>query len=75
MADETIDVKGLTCPRPLVETKKKLKSMQTGKTLDIIGDHGPSKKEIPEMMKEQGQEILYVKDEGKAWRVGIRKKV
>jgi len=75
MADETIDVKGLTCPRPLVETKKKLKTMQMGKTLDIVGDHGPSKKEIPEMMMEQGQEILYVKDEGKGWRIGIRKKV
>ncbi|UCH88626.1 MAG: sulfurtransferase TusA family protein [Thermoplasmata archaeon] len=74
MADETIDVKGLTCPAPLVETKKKLKKMEVGKTLEVIGDHGPSKKEVPEMIGEQGHEIISVTEENGVWHVTIKKK-
>ena len=74
MADEVIDVKGLTCPQPLVETKKKLKRMEIGKTLEVIGDHGPSKKEVPEMMEEQGHEIVSITESNGAWHVTIKKK-
>ena len=73
MADETLDVRGLTCPRPLVETRKKLKRMDSGKTLEIIGDHGPSKKEVPEMMEEQGHEIISVTEENGIWHVTLKK--
>ena len=74
MADEIIDTKGLTCPQPLVETKKKLKRMEVGKTLEVIGDHAPSKKEVPEMMEEQGHEIISVTEQDGVWHVTIRKK-
>jgi TusA-related sulfurtransferase len=74
MADKKIDTKGLTCPRPLVETKKALKKMEVGQTLEVVGDHAPSKKEVPEMMEEQGHEIVSVKDEGGTWKVVIKKK-
>ena len=74
MADEVIDTKGLTCPAPLVETRKKLKRMEIGQTLELIGDHGPSKREVPEMMEEQGHEIVSVTEEGGVWHVTIRKK-
>lgn len=74
MADEKIDTRGLTCPRPLVETKKKLKRMDSGKTLEIIGDHAPSKKEVPEIMEEQGHEIVSVSEKNGTWKVIIKKK-
>ena len=73
MADEKIDTSGLTCPRPLVETKKKLKKMKTGETLEIVGDHAPSKREVPEMMAEQGHETVSVKEKGGKWHVIIKK--
>ncbi|WP_455392544.1 sulfurtransferase TusA family protein [[Eubacterium] cellulosolvens] len=73
MADEVLDVKGLTCPAPLVETRKKLKHMEVGQTLEVIGDHGPSKKEVPEMIAEVGHEIVSVTDEGGVWHILIRK--
>lgn len=74
MVDEKIDTRGLTCPRPLVETKKKLKRMEAGQTLEITGDHMPSKKEVPEMMEEQGHEVVSVKESGGVWKVVIKKK-
>ena len=73
MADETIDVKGLSCPQPLVETTKKLRKMEIGKTLEIIGDNGPSKKEIPDSMAKQGQQVLSVEDKDGIWQIVVRK--
>ena len=74
MADEVLDVKGLTCPAPLVESRKKLNKMQVGQTLEVIGDHGPSKKEVPEVMEDLGHEIVSVTDQGSIWHVTIKKK-
>lgn len=73
MADETLDVRGFTCPKPLVETQKKLRKMAPGQTLEIVGDHAPSKKEIPDTMKMQGHEVVLVTDEGAGWKIVIRK--
>jgi TusA-related sulfurtransferase len=74
MADEKLDVKGLTCPAPLVETRKKLKRMEIGQILEVIGDHGPSKKEVPEMIGEQGHEIMSITEQNGVWQVVIKKK-
>ena len=73
MVDEKIDTRGLTCPQPLVETKKKLKRMEIGQTLEVTGDHAPSKKEVPEMMEEQGHEIVSVTETDGVWHVTIKK--
>lgn len=74
MADEVIDVKGLTCPAPLVEARKKMNKMQVGQTLEVVGDHAPSKKEVPEVMEDLGHEIVSITDEGSTWHVIIKKK-
>ena len=74
MADEVLDVKGLTCPAPLVESRKKLNKLQVGQTLEVIGDHGPSKKEVPEVMEDLGHEIVSVTNQGSIWHVTIKKK-
>ena len=73
MADEVLDVTGLTCPAPLVETRKKLNRMELGQTLEVVGDHGPSKKEVPEMIGEIGHQIISVTEEGGVWHVLIKK--
>lgn len=74
MVDEILDVKGLTCPRPLVETRKKLKRMEVGQTLEVIGDHGPSAKEVPETMNDIGHEIISKTENDGIWKITIKKK-
>jgi TusA-related sulfurtransferase len=74
MADEILDCKGLICPRPLFETLKKLKRMEVGKTIEVIGDYPFSKSEITETMEKQGQEVVSVTEEGGIWRIVIGKK-
>ena len=36
MADETLDVKGLNCPLPILRAKKKLNSMEQNATLEVL---------------------------------------
>lgn len=71
--DEKLDVKGQTCPVPLVETRKKLNKMESGKVLEIVGNHGPSKKEVSDTMRDLGYEILGISEEGENWKILIRK--
>lgn len=73
MADEKLDCTGLICPRPLFETIKRLKRMQVGQTLEVVGDYPMSLPEITEAMPKQGQEVLSVEQEGAVWRITIRK--
>jgi len=73
-ADEILDIKGQTCPVPLVETRKKLNKMESGKILQVIGNHGPSKKEVSDVMKDLGHEILEISEEGENWSIFLRKK-
>ncbi len=73
MADVVLDVIGLSCPGPLVETKKKIKRMESGQTLEFRGTHAPSKKEVPEMLGDQGHEVMSIEQEGDVWIITIRK--
>ncbi len=47
MADVKIDVKGETCPVPLVEMRKALRKAAPGEIIEVEGTHPASKKEIP----------------------------
>ena len=36
MADHVLDAKGLNCPLPILKTKKALKDVASGETLEIL---------------------------------------
>lgn len=74
MTDEVrISTTGLNCPKPLIETRKALKKMETGQILIVEGDHAISRKEIPQAIKDTGDEVLSIEDEGKNWIITIKK--
>ncbi len=73
MADIVLDVTGLSCPGPLVETRKKIKRMESGQTLEIRGTHAPSKREVPEMLEDQGHEVMFIGQEDNIWIITVRK--
>ena len=74
-ADVVIDVLGYMCPVPLVETRKALKKMHIGQVLEVVGDHSASLVEIPNSMKEIGNEVLAIKkNDGPKWHMFILKK-
>jgi tRNA 2-thiouridine synthesizing protein A len=62
VADKKLDVRGETCPVPLVEVRKALRKAAAGDVLEVVGTHPSSKKEIPS-----------VEEEGDTWTIRIRR--
>jgi len=75
VAEMEIDVRGQTCPVPLVEFRKAFKRTSPGDIIIVKGTHPASKKEIPMACKAMGLEIMEIKDkdEGKEWEIKIRR--
>ena len=73
MANFKVDVRGETCPVPLVEMRKALRKVEPGDTIEIIGTHPASKKEIP--MAADALEVKIISDEqiGNEWKIVLQK--
>ncbi len=57
-ADSELDARGLSCPLPILRTKKSLSSMAPGQVLKVIAtDHG-SIKDMEAFSKQTGNELL-----------------
>lgn len=68
-----VDVKGQTCPVPLVETRKALRRARAGEMVTVTGTHPASKKEIPLAVDALGSELVSVEEEEGTWKIKIRK--
>ncbi len=73
MADLKVDVKGETCPVPLVEMRKAMKKASPGEIVEVIGTHHASKKEIPMAVEALGLELVDVEEKDGVWHIRIRK--
>lgn len=73
-ASVTLDLKGLSCPMPVVKTKKALDSLQPGQVLFVEATDKGSKADIPAMLKRTGNELIEVQDQGDVYAFFIRKK-
>ena len=75
MAEMAIDVRGKTCPSPLVEFRKAIKKASPGDILIVTGTHPASKKEIPMACEALGLKVLEIKDKegGTEWEIRIQK--
>ncbi len=61
-ADKFLDTSGLSCPMPLLKTKKALKDMEAGQILQILGTDPGSKNDIPDFGNKNGNEFLGMYD-------------
>jgi tRNA 2-thiouridine synthesizing protein A len=73
MTEIHVDVRGETCPVPLVETRKALRRAQPGDVLVIAGTHPASKKEIPMAAEALELELLGVEGADDDWTIRIRR--
>lgn len=73
-ANVTLDLKGLSCPMPVVKTKKALDSMHSGQVLFVEATDKGSKADIPAMLKRTGNELLEVQEAGNVYAFFIKKK-
>ncbi len=73
MTEIEIDVRGQTCPVPLVECRKALRKALEGDEVVIVGTHGASKKEIPMACESMGLEVMGIEDKDNEWKIRIKK--
>ena len=70
---KTLDCLGLYCPEPVYRTRMELDDMKIGETLEVLADDPAAEADIRALMKNLGQEILSVTNEGNTARILIKK--
>ncbi|MHB0876756.1 MAG: sulfurtransferase TusA family protein [Anaerolineae bacterium] len=68
-----VDVRGQTCPVPLVELRRAVRSAQPGDVIEISGDHPASKGEIQLAAKSLKLTVLSVEENGSIWTIRIQR--
>jgi tRNA 2-thiouridine synthesizing protein A len=73
-ADKVIDLRGLTCPGPILQTKKAIEEIEPGQVLEIWGTDPGTKSDMPAWAKRAGHEFLGFEDAGDYMKFYVRKK-
>jgi tRNA 2-thiouridine synthesizing protein A len=73
MAEIKVDVRGQTCPVPLVEMRKAVRRASPGDLIEIVGTHPASKKEIPMAVEALKLELVSVEGSDNDWTIRIRR--
>ncbi|MCK4740549.1 MAG: sulfurtransferase TusA family protein [Candidatus Thorarchaeota archaeon] len=63
-ADKTLDARGLACPKPVLESRKAIKSLKINQVLEIITSDPGSVSDIPTWARVSGQELLSSEERG-----------
>ena len=71
--DQTLDVRGLSCPMPTLKTAKTMKSMEQGRILEVLGTDPGTKKDMPKLAIKSGHEWLGFLDDEGFYRFYLRK--
>jgi len=72
--DSIADLKGLSCPMPVLKTKKALQALASGQVLQVDLTDAGSKSDLPAMLNRTGDELLAVNENGNVITFLIRKK-
>lgn len=66
-----IDVRGLSCPEPVIITKRYLDNIKTGKVV-VLADSGASRDNVTRMAKNNGWQVR-IENDGGEYRLEISK--
>jgi tRNA 2-thiouridine synthesizing protein A len=72
-ADLTLDNSGLSCPMPIIKTKKAMDGMKVGEILKMVATDPGSVSDIQAWVKKTGQELVGQETEGNKFVFYIRK--
>ncbi|MCE5194116.1 MAG: sulfurtransferase TusA family protein [Nitrospiraceae bacterium] len=68
---EQLDARGLSCPQPVIETKKKLSQIKKG-TLEVFVDNATAKENVSRMARNSGWGV-YVKENNEEYIITLSK--
>jgi tRNA 2-thiouridine synthesizing protein A len=72
--DKELDAKGLSCPLPILKTKKALNDLASGQVLKVIATDPGSVKDMQAFSKQTGNPLLSSVEENSAYVFLIQKK-
>ena len=73
MADQLLDTKGLNCPLPILKTKKALKTVPEGGTLEILATDPGAVADFEAFCRTTGNELVEHSEEDGVHRFILRK--
>ena len=72
--DKELDAKGLSCPLPVLKTKKMLNELASGQVLKILATDPGSVNDMQAFSRQTGNALLSSAEEGGAFVFYIQKK-
>ncbi|MCX8011954.1 MAG: sulfurtransferase TusA family protein [Desulfobacterota bacterium] len=69
---EEIDVRGLSCPQPVLTVLKEIKAIEKGRVIVRV-DNETAKENVIRAIESQGWQVKVVKPEGRDWEIIIEK--
>ena len=70
----TLDLKGLSCPLPIVKTAKAMRELAAGDVVEVFATDPGSVKDFAAWSKTTGNEVLSSTQDGAVYRFVIRRK-
>jgi TusA-related sulfurtransferase len=71
--EKTLDVRGLYCPSPAMQTVVELSKMQVGKILLVLADDPAAEDDISDLCRTRGHELVELKKNGNDLEFTIKK--
>ncbi|TCT20018.1 TusA-related sulfurtransferase [Melghiribacillus thermohalophilus] len=72
-AKKVLDVKGLSCPMPIVKTKKAIDELDSGDILEVHATDPGSKNDLTAWTESSGHELLESKEEDGVFKYWVKK--
>ncbi len=72
-SDETLDVRGLSCPMPILRIKKTMERLLAGQVLEILGTDPGTRNDLPAWTRRTGNKYLGEKQENGFFHFYVRK--
>ena len=72
-ADELVDARGLSCPMPIVKTATLVRTLASGKVIEVLATDPGSVKDFNAWARSTGNELIESTQEGSVYRFLIRK--
>ncbi len=71
--DQTLDAKGLSCPLPILKTKKAVEALSKDQVLKVVTTDPGSKNDMASWAKRTGNEVLKVEEGAGSFTFYIKK--
>ena len=72
--DKELDARGLSCPLPILKTKKSLNELTSGQVLKVVATDPGSIKDMQAFATQTGNPLLSTSEENKTYVFFLRKK-